>query len=229
MVTAGIGDGRGIVHVNGVQTRPAAQKFPYYLAGLLRCSCGRCMTPASAKSGQYHYYQCTDGINCRHRVNAAELQDAVWEVLSKVHYSEEFLKGARDGINAERLKLADNIRPQLAAVRKTLKGVREEQKQLTGLFLSGIVTADNKDHFNSKLAEINLRIQNYEEQEQALLNALTAATTDAAEELEQLVIGMTNMQQNLAKVRGDSALLRNFATTYIQKSPASMIQRGRWL
>lgn len=54
--------------------RPKARKRQYLLSGLLRCHCGRYMSPASAKSGRYFYYECTDDLNCKNRVRAEQIE-----------------------------------------------------------------------------------------------------------------------------------------------------------
>ena len=61
--------------------RIKAQKYDYLLTGLIKCYCGRRMTPESAKSGQYHYYRCTDLDNCKNRIQASKIEEQAIKYL----------------------------------------------------------------------------------------------------------------------------------------------------
>ncbi len=66
--------------------RPNACAYDYLLTGLVRCACGRAMTPTtiSKANGQaYPYYRCTDSAVCPNRdyVKADELEAAVFILL----------------------------------------------------------------------------------------------------------------------------------------------------
>lgn len=75
-----------------IPARISAQKYPYLLTGTVRCHCGCYMTPASAKSGQYHYYRCTDNSRCKNRISAPALETAAVQTLQTVPFSDEIKK-----------------------------------------------------------------------------------------------------------------------------------------
>ena len=122
-----------------VVSRPKAYKYPYLLTGLLRCHCGRYMTPASAKSGQYFYYRCTDNVNCKNRVSAPDIEKRIIEMMPVYEIDENFIQGYRDCI--ENLSRAEAVR------------LENEKRQASD---------DNMEDFNLRLSRIRGEISNLE-------------------------------------------------------------------
>lgn len=82
------------------QTR--SQRYPYILSGLVRCHCGRFMTPASAKSSKYHYYQCTDYLSCRNRVSAPKLEESAIEFVKRIKLEPKIINGLKFKLEQEK-------------------------------------------------------------------------------------------------------------------------------
>lgn len=145
-----------------VVSRPKAYKYPYLLTGLLRCHCGRYMTPASAKSGQYFYYRCTDNVNCKNRVSAPDIEKRIIEMMPVYEIDENFIQGYRDCIEnlsrAEAVRLENEKRQAAIALAKC----RAEHEKIIHLLVSGKISDDNMEDFNLRLSRIRGEISNLE-------------------------------------------------------------------
>ena len=210
----------------GHASRPSAQKFPYTLAGLVRCSCGRYMTPASAKSGKYHYYQCTDTVGCKARVSAEALQDAVFDVLAKVEYSETFLQGVVDGYNAQRRAALRNIDPRRAELRAELAAAEKKRENIIAAIASGMVYAENVHLFNVQLAELAKDAARIAEELKALDVQSEIASRDAGQEIAGFLDALRDMKTHLAAATSDPERLRSFARNHIRK--ISRLDDAKW-
>ncbi len=100
--------------------RPKAQKYPYLLAGLLRCHCGRFMTPTSAKSGKYHYYSCTDKINCKFCVSAPNIEKQVLEKVKTIKFSKHEQETIRNELQCIIDEDKQFLLPELKILRESL-------------------------------------------------------------------------------------------------------------
>lgn len=130
--------------------RPRSQQYPYLLTGLIRCACGKYMTPASAhgRTRKYNYYSCTDSVNCRARVPAPELEESVIAALRKVELSDKSIKMIERAIRRKAAPATAAI-PELE---EALKAARERRDNLTAMFARGVVTKENAPEINRLLA-----------------------------------------------------------------------------
>jgi site-specific DNA recombinase len=133
------------------RTRPAAQKHPYLLTGLIKCACGRFLVPESAKGGRHHYYRCVDNITCKTRIRADAVETAVLDKVKALDINPEIIEKAVQKINQFRLKLAHMHRPELTNTQKALRDVYAEREKIEKVILSGLLTRANAASFNSKL------------------------------------------------------------------------------
>lgn len=210
----------------GHASRPAAQKFPYSLAGLVHCSCGRYMTPASAKSGRYHYYQCTDAVGCKCRVSSEALQDAVFRLLAEVEYSPDFLRGIVDGYNARRRDALRNIEPARASLRAELAATEKKRENIVAAIASGNIYAENVPVFNAQLAQLAKDAERIADELRALDVQAEIASRDAGQEIAATLDALRNMKRALAVVRNDPDALRAFAQNHIRK--ISRVNETTW-
>jgi len=97
-------------------SRPKAQKYPFLLTGLVYCTCGHRMTPATAKSGQYAYYRCVDDVHCRRRVSAPKAEQAVIDFFSDYAVIQEIVERSREKIRQEARTVEKESEPMLVEI-----------------------------------------------------------------------------------------------------------------
>ncbi len=172
-------------------TRPAAQKHPYLLAGLVKCHCGRRMTPKAAhgKNAMFHYYACTDTLGCKNQVNAEKLDAAVVAKIKTASVSVRDIQSIVSSIKDEREKASLSAAPEIQLVRAAIGKAKAEQDRLSEAFLSGIVTAENKDFFNAKLAEVNKELARLKERKESLesIRTIDLGVFEDAEKLASML------------------------------------------
>ncbi len=103
--------------------RPTRQKFPYMLAGLVKCQCGGAMSPATCKGrhgGQWPYYrcistQCTQPVRL---IRADQLDAEVLRAVSAVAYSPAAIKTLAHDTAKRQASLAEAAGPELSRLRK---------------------------------------------------------------------------------------------------------------
>jgi DNA invertase Pin-like site-specific DNA recombinase len=102
--------------------RPERQRHDYLLAGLVRCACGRAMSPATCSGAAY--YRCSDAVGCPHRqyARADALEGEVVGQLLSLGYDAETMRLAAEALasswqsgRAEAVGKAENARRQAAA------------------------------------------------------------------------------------------------------------------
>lgn len=180
--------------------RPKQQKRPYLLAGLLRCRCGRYMTPESAKSGQYYYYRCTDNINCKTRLNAEEVERRVIDLLQKEIYDISYIQGFRDEIKKLRDERMGEYQPELENVNKALGEAKNEQEKIYSLFMKGVVMSNNAKYFNDKLLSINQEIIDLSAKKEYLVTSIQRDECDVPDAMEKVandIISLGNLLKNM--------------------------------
>ncbi len=172
--------------------RSTARKHPYPLSGLLRCSCGRFLTPGSARGRNnipYRYYLCTDRDGCKRRYPAAQVETTVRELLRQVPVSlptvEEACQLLTDRMRAT--AAASESMAEVQSLRTALASAKAEQETLVRLFIDGVVTRDNAGLFNRRLTECQAEV--------ARLSARIAAVVDLANPATQLADAHAWLQQ----------------------------------
>lgn len=136
-------------------SRPRRQTRVFTLTGLVRCRCGRWMTPSSANGngGKYHYYQCTDAIGCGSRVRAESLEEEVAQMLSEIILTPDQVEGIiRDQIIEDQRE--GSLGSELAELEKADKEAKGRQDKLLAAVESGMIAMDNAPTINARLQEI---------------------------------------------------------------------------
>lgn len=144
----------------GKIARPKARKRQYLLSGLLRCHCGRYMSPASAKSGRYFYYECTDDLNCKNRVRAEQIeQEALNQLRSlkqKIDY--RIIEASIAEAEQRRLEYINTLRPDLNNCREALRQAKSEREKIIHLLLGDHLSEANVPIFNARLEAVSKEI-----------------------------------------------------------------------
>lgn len=196
-------------------SRPKKEKYPYVLSGLLRCTCGRFMTPSSGKSSMYHYYRCTDNVTCKGRVNAGKLEEAVIGILQQIHVSDDFRAGAMQGIETICEARRRDIGPEYEMVSKGLLAATADREKLVDLVLNTGLTGKNKVYFNTRLETINNEIETLTARRDLLKDRMSDTGEDFRGDMEKIIDETVTFADALKTISADSPLIRQMLQTYI--------------
>ena len=194
--------------------RPKAEKRKYLLTGLVRCHCGRYMSPSSAKSGQYHYYLCTDTVHCKSRVSAAALEEKVKAELRRNSMPPE----ARARILAEcerrRLAYVATATPEMEALETARRKAVADREKLFNILLD--LRGSEAKFINSKLEALSSEIETIDgqlEQYRGLKNSKTMVF----DEMTRLVDTIANLSRLLADNPDDFDVQRQLLIANVEK------------
>lgn len=140
-------------------TRTKSYKYQYLLTGLIRCHCGRFMSPASAKSGRYHYYACSDMMNCKHRIKAEGIEDAALAKIRTLKLDKRLIDAALAEITQRRLEQAKDMRPELKNLNASLIELKKKQDALVDMIMTGSIDHNNLPILNQKLSTLRVNIE----------------------------------------------------------------------
>lgn len=138
---------------SGLSLRKKAHKRQYLLSSLLRCKCGRYMSPASAKSGRYFYYECTNDLDCKNRVRAEDIEA---EALNQLRHLKEkidykLIEASLAEIEQRHQEYVNALRPDLENCREALRQAKAEREKIIELLISGHLSEANAPIFNARL------------------------------------------------------------------------------
>jgi len=139
------------------RAKPGRRKRVFLLAGLVKCHCGRALTPASARGRggkRYNYYQCTDGAKggCGYRLRAEILEETIIDMLSGELFTPEDIEQMLELLRQRRAEAAAKARPELQRVETALRTLAAEREKIEQMFLDGIVTAATAPMWEERLA-----------------------------------------------------------------------------
>lgn len=189
---------QGILQANTTarKIRPKAQKRPYLLAGLIRCHCGRFMSPASAKSGQYHYYECTDDLNCKNRIPAEKIEIEALNKIRAIKIDPKLTKAALIEIEQRKQNYIESLQPELARCREARTQAQKERESVINVMLSGHLSESNAPVFNTRLEVASKEVNRLNERIEAL-EAETHAPDRAVEQVVEFIKSIENLGQVL--------------------------------
>ncbi len=171
-------------HGDGHQNRPKAQKYDYLLAGLVRCHCGRFMTPASGRNKigkNYAYYKCTDRISCNYTVAAPKIEEKAIEYLKSDGPTPGTVKALVEKYKKRLEEYQRDIRPDLAQVSEALKKASAEREQVFNIMVSGQLNESNASFFNEKLSGLSAEVERLQSRRDYLQGQLKATGADVEE------------------------------------------------
>lgn len=180
-------------HVEGGRRiRPARRKRDYLLGGLMRCSCGRYMTPSSAKSGRHHYYRCTDSVDCGKLVNAAKVEAAAMACLKDIKVDPSFKEAMASKIRALHDAWRSQHEPELDSVRSAMRSAAAERESVYRKYVAEEDKAALK-FLSSRLGALSLEIERLQGREDALLCHHNALDIDPGELAEEMFLEASNL------------------------------------
>ena len=190
--------------------RPGRQIYKYLLQGLVFCECGKRMTPYSVKKSgntRYFYYKCQDSVNCKYAVNAERLDQEVMETVRGIATDEKYLRTLYNEWQRERTAREEANRREIEASAAAVAEVQKDVDKIDGLFLVGIVTQANADHWNGKLQEARNRLYLAQQKHRELVDRLGGI--DAQADLPSLLKEMRRWAELLDRAGDDYTIKRN--------------------
>lgn len=145
-----------------LRRRPKAEKRKYLLTGLIHCHCGRYMSPASAKSGQYHYYICTDNITCKNRVSAPLLEQKVLQELRKNSMPPDIREKLLEECERRRAAYVASATPEMEALEIARRKAITDREKLFNILLD--LRGSDTKFLNDKLNALSTEIETIEGQ-----------------------------------------------------------------
>lgn len=196
--------------------RPKAQKYPYLLAGMLYCHCGHQLIPASAKSGRYHYYVCTDTKICKSRVKAETIETAAIECIRNIEIKENILLAALDKVDRKRKEQTIKLQPELKTAQATMLELEKKKDRLIDKLLSDNITPDAEFLLKNKLDVLGREIKNLQSRIE-FLKSECSADIDIFEYAKDILHTITHIRNSLQIAPDDNDILRQALILYIDK------------
>lgn len=206
-----------------IHSRPKAQKYPYLLSGLIRCHCGKFMTPASGKSGRYTYYKCTDRLSCNYAVSAPKIEKAVIDFIKEQpeSFSPAIINAMRSKLQRLRDDYLSSIVRQSQNVKDALSEASKERDKIYSLMTNAAINDSNLPFFNQKLESLNQEITDLESkrsyfsvQRDNLSEDIDKMINDACSEITSFAVAMDRHKSNPENKR-------NIIRSYISKITAT--------
>lgn len=199
-----------------IVTRPKHYRYPYILAGLLKCHCGRYMTPASAKSGQYFYYRCTDNISCKNRVSAPAIEKQVLDAMPLYELNVDFIQGYRDCVESLQAQELQKMKQERAEVQQALAGARKEQKKIMDLMLVDNISPESLAVFDQRLVSVAVEINTLEAKMDFLSSQIKQYSNENATFLLKYLDELSKINDFFKNLPSDNDLRRQFLTTCLE-------------
>lgn len=190
--------------------RPGRQIYKYLLQGLVFCQCGKRMTPYSVKKSgntRYFYYKCQDTMRCKYAINAERLDKEVMETVREIATDEKYLRALYNEWRREQTAREEANRREIETSAAAVAEVQKEVDKIDGLFLAGIVTPANADHWNEKLQEARDRLYLAQQKHRELVDRLGGIDEQA--DLPSLLQEMRRWAELLDSAGDDYTIKRN--------------------
>jgi arsenate reductase-like glutaredoxin family protein len=119
------------------------------------------MTPETAcpKSGDYHYYRCTDNLSCKNRVRAEHLEQAVIEHVIKTRISKAEYTAIAEEIEKRRQDAIKQNRPEVDRTELALKEVKAEREQIFEMLIASPRSEQIRSMANEKIDSLSVEIE----------------------------------------------------------------------
>ena len=200
------------------RARPGRRKYPYLLSGLVRCCCdpARHMRPASVKKKdkRYFYYKCTDS-GCGCAINAEKLDAAVLDALRRVATDPEYIRECYDVQQRRIVEMKHQQQPRIAAARKELDAAEAALKHVDDMFMSGLISAANKDYWNEKLVAARGRVEQAKHEHDDLVAELEPLENQ--QKLSAVIKSLSAWAEALTDAADDVALKRNLIEAMVYR------------
>jgi site-specific DNA recombinase len=192
------------------KSRPAAQKYPYILTGLVFCHCGLRLTPASAKNSRFHYYRCTSHL-CKQSVSAPKLETAVLDFISKHEINKQDIEAVCAKIAKRKKEYQSGHAPELDQVSEAIRKTKVDIEKTADAYLS----EKNKEYWDERLFILRQELARLElrRNELSAVSSLDLGIFESAKE----IIGMLSKLKNALEADPENMELKKNLVTGMVK------------
>ena len=174
------------------------------------------MTPASAKSGQYFYYRCTDNISCKNRVSAPAIEKQVLDAMPLYELNADFIQGYRDCVESLQAQELQKMKQERAEVQQALAGARKEQKKIMDLMLVDSISPESLEVFDQRLVPVAVEINTLEAKMDFLSSQIKQYSNENATFLLKYLDELSKINDFFKNLPSDNDLRRQFLTTCLE-------------
>lgn len=174
------------------------------------------MTPASAKSGQYFYYRCTDNISCKTRVSAPAIEKQVLDAMPLYELNADFIQGYRDCVESLQAQELQKMKQERAEVQQALAGARKEQKKIMDLMLVDSISPESLEVFDQRLVPVAVEINTLEAKMDFLSSQIKQYSNENATFLLKYLDELSKINDFFKNLPSDNDLRRQFLTTCLE-------------
>lgn len=144
--------------------RPQRQHYDYLLSGLIRCTCGKAMSPATCTGkggGKHPYYRCSDSAMCpdKQYIRADKLETATLRAVASSYRDPATVANIVDGIRRRVDQTESEFGPIIKQNRAAMREATQKRDRFIMAFADGLVTRENAPTFNSEIARLNAQLE----------------------------------------------------------------------
>jgi len=195
------------------------QKYNYLLSGIIKCQCGKTMSPCTqTKNGKrIPYYRCNDTIRCKHRkyIRADEIEKKVIRQIIKAHTTPRVMDLVAKQIRNRAGNSVDSIYAEINAVECAIRDYQKKAKNIIKAFSNGLVSEDNAAALNQELAESKAKQVSLIDELETLM-ARKKASEENEVNAKQIANLFNKMAANLENCQ-DFGAMRSFVRACIVK------------
>lgn len=205
--------------------RPAAQKYPYLLAGVIRCHCGHALSPysSSSRGKRFSYYQCTDA-RCGTRVRAQSLDNNVLTLLNELEFEDEDIRALLDEFDRQQAEEERQRQPEREHVAAAVRAKAAEKERIMQAIIDGLVTRANAEEWNERLSQCRDELMTLQARQQAL--AVRQDPADTSRATRAWVENLGAMRQAIRAAGENADSLRHIVLSHVQSVRFSPPQSG---
>ena len=165
--------------------RANACEYDYILTGLVRCACGRAMSPCTQTKPSglvIPYYRCTDSVNCSHReyIRADHLEAAATESILEAWKDAALIDMATRNRSQEAEKLVKKLTDEITDLNSAMQPLERDRERIKRMFIDGVVTRENAPQFNQDLSKVTGTIETLTGRRDALQHDLESQRAQVA-------------------------------------------------
>lgn len=152
--------------------RPTRQKYDYLLTGLIRCECGKAMSPCTQRKNgaTIPYYRCADTVTCPNRtyVRADTLEKSIMRHTAKAHAMPGIMDSVAQQIRNRSAGTKDSLTERLSDMERELSQYRKQHANILRAFTNGLISKGNAGALNEELSVASKQIAELEQEQSTL-------------------------------------------------------------
>jgi len=199
--------------------RANGQKYDYLLTGLIRCQCGKAMSPCSQrkKGVIIPYYRCADTVTCPHRtyIRADHFEKSLIHRTAMAHTQPGIMDSVAQQIRNRSSSTKDGLTERLSDVERELKQAEQQHTNILSAFTDGLVSKGNAGTLNERLSQVSTRMDKLHTERAKLKETIR---TQRRQEYNATRVAQTfnSIAANLERCKDRNAIRRFLRATIAQ-------------